>query len=122
MLFIDGAINRDMTVLALPLLDQSSVIALIGLVGGLSAATAMVVVASVALACSTPTNDAVSASESNIIGGVDARGRGMDAVGYLGFASWTSGDAAAGVRVREVSVHRLAPPITVFCGAPGTSG
>ena len=50
LLFPAGAINRDMTVLALPLVDQASVVALIGLVGGLSAATAMVVVASVALA------------------------------------------------------------------------
>jgi Na+/proline symporter/signal transduction histidine kinase len=49
LLFPAGAINRDMTVLALPLVDQASVVALIGLVGGLSAATAMVVVASVAL-------------------------------------------------------------------------
>ena len=49
LLFPAGAINRDMTVLALPLVDQASVIALIGLVGGLSAATAMVVVSSVAL-------------------------------------------------------------------------
>lgn len=49
LLFPDGAINRDMTVLALPLVDQASVVALIGLVGGLSAATAMVVVSSVAL-------------------------------------------------------------------------
>ncbi len=48
-LFQDGAINRDMTVLALPLLNQSSIIALLALLGGLSAATAMVVVASVAL-------------------------------------------------------------------------
>lgn len=49
LLLPEGAINRDMTVLALPLLDQSSVVALIALVGGLSAATAMVVVSSVAL-------------------------------------------------------------------------
>ncbi|MDB5593540.1 MAG: histidine kinase [Hyphomicrobiales bacterium] len=49
LLLPEGAINRDMTVLALPLLNQSGVVALIGLVGGLSAATAMVVVASVAL-------------------------------------------------------------------------
>jgi Na+/proline symporter/signal transduction histidine kinase len=49
LLFPAGAINRDMTVLALPLVDQASIVALIGLAGGLSAATAMVVVASVAL-------------------------------------------------------------------------
>jgi len=49
LLFPPGAINRDMTVLALPLVDQASFVALIGLVGGLSAATAMVVVSSVAL-------------------------------------------------------------------------
>ncbi len=50
LIFPDGAINRDMTVLALPLIDRSVLITLIGLVGGLSAATAMVVVSSVALA------------------------------------------------------------------------
>ena len=49
LLFPPGAINRDMTVLALPLVDGAGYIALIGLVGGLSAATAMVVVSSVAL-------------------------------------------------------------------------
>ena len=49
LLLPDGAIYRDMTVLALPLLDQSGLVTLIGLVGGLSAATAMVVVSSVAL-------------------------------------------------------------------------
>ena len=49
LLLPDGAINRDMTVLALPLLNQASGVVLIGLVGGLSAATAMVVVSSVAL-------------------------------------------------------------------------
>lgn len=49
LIFPNGAINRDMTVLALPIIDQSTWIALIGLVGGLSAATAMVIVSSVAL-------------------------------------------------------------------------
>lgn len=49
LLFPEGAILRDMTVLAIPLVDQASMIALIALVGGLSAATAMVIVASVAL-------------------------------------------------------------------------
>ncbi|MBL8587022.1 MAG: hybrid sensor histidine kinase/response regulator [Methylobacteriaceae bacterium] len=49
LIFPDGAIDRDMTVLALPIHAGSQVVTLITLLGGLSAATAMVIVASVAL-------------------------------------------------------------------------
>jgi Na+/proline symporter/signal transduction histidine kinase len=49
-IFPDGAIDRDMTVLALPLQAQAGYVALLALIGGLSAATAMVIVASVAVA------------------------------------------------------------------------
>lgn len=49
LVFPDGAIDRDMTVLALPLRGQSPVITLIAMIGGLSAATAMVIVECVAL-------------------------------------------------------------------------
>ncbi|HEV2605950.1 MAG TPA: NahK/ErcS family hybrid sensor histidine kinase/response regulator [Microvirga sp.] len=49
-LFRDGTVDRDMTVLALPLLDGAGTIALIAFLGGLSAATAMVIVDSVAVA------------------------------------------------------------------------
>ncbi len=49
LVFPDGAIDRDMTVLALPLEAKFPIIALIAMVGGLSAATAMVVVECVAL-------------------------------------------------------------------------
>ena len=48
--FADGMIDRDMTVLALPLQQHSGLVALFTMIGGLSAATAMVVVESVALA------------------------------------------------------------------------
>ncbi|WP_342359953.1 PAS domain-containing hybrid sensor histidine kinase/response regulator [Terrarubrum flagellatum] len=48
--FPDGAIDRDMTVLALPLATSHSGFALIAFVGGFSAATAMVIVECVALA------------------------------------------------------------------------
>lgn len=48
--FPDGAIDRDMTVLALPLASGNGVFALIAFVGGFSAATAMVIVECVALA------------------------------------------------------------------------
>jgi Na+/proline symporter/CheY-like chemotaxis protein/PAS domain-containing protein len=48
--FPDGAIDRDLTVLALPLRDGAGVLALVVLIGGLSAATAMVIVECVALA------------------------------------------------------------------------
>ena len=48
-IFPDGAIDRDMTVLALPLQANSSFMALVAMLGGFSAATAMVVMSSVAL-------------------------------------------------------------------------
>ena len=47
--FADGVIDRDMTVLALPLEGGAPLVALITMIGGLSAATAMVIVACVAL-------------------------------------------------------------------------
>ncbi len=50
LLFPPGAIDRDLTVLALPLKVEAGVVALIVLIGGLSAATAMVIVECVALA------------------------------------------------------------------------
>ncbi|MBX3537213.1 MAG: hybrid sensor histidine kinase/response regulator [Chelatococcus sp.] len=50
LLFQPGTIDHDMTVLALPLSVNAGGIALIAFIGGLSAATAMVIVDSVALA------------------------------------------------------------------------
>ncbi|GAC1327915.1 MAG: PAS domain-containing hybrid sensor histidine kinase/response regulator [Beijerinckiaceae bacterium] len=47
--FADGTIDRDMTVLALPLEFNADLLALVTLIGGLSAATAMVIVECVAL-------------------------------------------------------------------------
>jgi Na+/proline symporter/signal transduction histidine kinase len=58
MIFPDGSINRDLTVLALPLNAGAHGVALLTMVGGLSAATGMVVVESVALAI-TISNDLV---------------------------------------------------------------
>ncbi len=49
LIFPEGVLDRDMTVLALPLSDHASLIALLALLGGLSAATAMVIVECVAL-------------------------------------------------------------------------
>jgi Na+/proline symporter/signal transduction histidine kinase len=49
-MFPDAAINRDLTVLALPLAAGARGIALLTMIGGLSAATGMVVVDSLALA------------------------------------------------------------------------
>ena len=49
-LFPDGAINRDLTVLALPLAAGARGVALITMIGGISAATGMVVLDSLALA------------------------------------------------------------------------
>ena len=48
-IFQNGMIDRDMTVLALPLQAHSSFMALVAMIGGFSAATAMVVMCSVAL-------------------------------------------------------------------------
>jgi len=56
--FADGVIDRDLTVLALPLNAGAGAIALLTMLGGFSAATGMVVVASVALAI-TISNDLV---------------------------------------------------------------
>jgi Na+/proline symporter/signal transduction histidine kinase len=56
--FPDGSINRDLTVLALPLSAGAHGVALLTMVGGLSAATGMVVVESVALAI-TISNDLI---------------------------------------------------------------
>lgn len=47
--FAPGSIDRDLTVLALPLQAQNTPMALLTMIGGLSAATAMVIVACVAL-------------------------------------------------------------------------
>ncbi len=57
-MFPDGAINRDLTVLALPLASGARWVALMTMIGGLSAATGMVVVDSLALAI-TISNDLV---------------------------------------------------------------
>jgi Na+/proline symporter/signal transduction histidine kinase len=54
--FSDGAIDRDFTVLALPLAAGAHGVALLTMIGGLSAATAMVVLESVALAISVSNN------------------------------------------------------------------
>ncbi|HEY0353066.1 MAG TPA: NahK/ErcS family hybrid sensor histidine kinase/response regulator [Enterovirga sp.] len=47
--FPQGSLDRDMTVLALPLKDGNGIVALIAFLGGLSAATAMVIVETVAV-------------------------------------------------------------------------
>jgi Na+/proline symporter/signal transduction histidine kinase len=57
-LFPDGAFNRDLTVLALPLAANAHGVALMTMIGGLSAATGMVVLDSLALAI-TISNDLV---------------------------------------------------------------
>ncbi|AWM88200.1 PAS domain-containing hybrid sensor histidine kinase/response regulator [Microvirga sp. 17 mud 1-3] len=48
--FPEGTVDRDMTVLALPLMEGAGKIAIIAFLGGFSAATAMVIVDSVAVA------------------------------------------------------------------------
>lgn len=50
LMFPSGAIDRDLTVLAVPQAHGDGLVALLALIGGLSAATAMVIVESVALA------------------------------------------------------------------------
>ena len=49
LVFQDGVIDRDLTLIALPLQAKAGLIALISMMGGLSAATAMVIAACVAL-------------------------------------------------------------------------
>jgi Na+/proline symporter/signal transduction histidine kinase/CheY-like chemotaxis protein len=49
-IFPNGAIDRDMTVLALPLQAQAGPVVLLALIGGLSSATAMVIMGCVAVA------------------------------------------------------------------------
>ena len=49
LLFPAGTIDRDMTVIALPFLGQSTLVTILALLGGISAATAMVIVESVSL-------------------------------------------------------------------------
>ena len=56
--FPEGAIDRDMTVLALPLLAGQNWLAVLAMLGGISAATAMIVVECVALSI-TMSNDLV---------------------------------------------------------------
>ena len=73
--FPDGSINRDLTVLALPLNAGAHGVALLTMVGGLSAATGMVVVESVALAI-TISNDLVMPLLLAAPRGAGARGRG----------------------------------------------
>jgi len=86
--FADGAIDRDLTVLALPLNAGAHLLALTTMLGGLSAATGMVVVDSVALAI-TVSNDLVMP--------ILLRRRGAQ------------GDAAAGeIGKRVLTVRRLA--------------
>ncbi|MEM6497985.1 MAG: sodium:solute symporter, partial [Pseudomonadota bacterium] len=47
--FPDGSVNADTFVLTLPMVEQQEALALFAFIGGLSAATAMIIVASVAL-------------------------------------------------------------------------
>ena len=49
MLFTEGAVDADTFVLTLPLADQNEALALLVFIGGLSAATGMVIVATIAL-------------------------------------------------------------------------
>ena len=73
--FPDGSINRDLTVLALPLNAGAHGLALMTMIGGLSAATGMVVVDSVALAI-TISNDLVMPLLLQAARSAGARGRG----------------------------------------------
>nr|WP_295834018.1 PAS domain-containing hybrid sensor histidine kinase/response regulator [uncultured Azospirillum sp.] len=50
LLFPEGTVDRDMTVLALPMSGRQEILTTIAFVGGLSAATGMVIVSSVAIA------------------------------------------------------------------------
>jgi len=73
--FGDGTIDRDFTVLALPLAAGARGIALLTMIGGISAATAMVVVESVALSIGV---------SNNLVMPLILRGRGAEAHGQQG--------------------------------------
>jgi Na+/proline symporter/signal transduction histidine kinase/ActR/RegA family two-component response regulator len=50
LLFPEGTVNRDMFVLALPMAGQNQLLAVVAFIGGLSAATGVVIVSSIAIA------------------------------------------------------------------------
>ena len=75
--FSSGAVDGDTFVLALPLAAEQEIITLIAFIGGLSAATAMVIVASVALAimvCNDLVMPMILRNRQNTIGGRDDMG------------------------------------------------
>ena len=86
-LFPDGAINRDLTVLALPLAAGASGVALFTMIGGISAATGMVVLDSLALAI-TISNDLAMPLllRRSVLAGAARRPRATSARSFSGFA------------------------------------
>jgi Na+/proline symporter len=102
-IFPDGSINRDLTVLALPLSAGAHGVALLTMVGGLSAATGMVVVESVALAI-TISNDLVMP--------LILRRRGAQAVAVEGdigaLVLWVRRAAIVGVLALGFAYERMA--------------
>ena len=80
-------IDRDMTVLLLPLQERASLVALLVFIGGLSAATAMVIVVSVALAIMI---------SNHIVMPLLLRGRGVAPDPDRATAAWARGRSANG--------------------------
>ncbi len=127
-LFPDGSINRDLTVLALPLSAGAHGVALLTMIGGLSAATGMVVVDSVALSI-TISNDLVmplllrrrGAQERSIAGDIGAqvlwiRRFAIVAVLALGFAYEHVAGKAGLVSIGLLSFAAVAQIAPAFLG------
>ncbi|AWN47073.1 hybrid sensor histidine kinase/response regulator [Methylobacterium terrae] len=84
-LFPEGTVQRDMTVLALPLHERADGIALIAFIGGLSAATAMVIVESVAVAIMISNHLVIPVSlrRRNLVAGAAPETGAPDLGGYV---------------------------------------
>ena len=106
-IFPPGAIDRDMTVLALPLAGGGGLVALAAFLGGLSAATAMVIVESVAVAIMI-SNHLVLPILLRRRGFGEAGGRGADGGDLSGFVLGVRRIAIFGVILLAYAYYRAA--------------
>lgn len=122
-LFAPGAIDRDMTVLALPLSANAGLIALFTFVGGLSAATAMVIVESVALAIMISNHLVMPlvARQRGVTGDLSGavllvRRLAIVAVIFLGYAYYRSAGEAELASIGLLSFAAVAQVMPAFLG------
>ncbi|MCU4178933.1 NahK/ErcS family hybrid sensor histidine kinase/response regulator [Bosea sp. BH3] len=103
-----SGVDRDMTVLLLPLQREAGVIALLVFVGGLSAATAMVIVASVALAIMI---------SNHLVMPLLLRGqRGLSEPGLLRQRSTENSNLGGDLGSRIVIIRRLSIFVVILLG------